>query len=484
MKGGVLGVTSGKATDFWSRFRSVFRCLPGCLVLCLLVPAGVTTGATPAKAALPSCSSITNMFFASAGAGSCTQGGQTVNFSCSSIGIPGNFTTNCSFTGSCTGGTTFNKGGRSGSLTCSASIQNLAHVSQQASFVGLDAVQTHITNVRNSLQRRWRSTGPPQNTGPPLGFAADAPDADTGKGSFKAVDTSFNTFDNTLAALAYLNPKRPMVTKTPPAAPAPSRYSWAGWAQGFVDYEDRSATVAGMNVGLITTTGGGLAGIDLTTLNLTSATDALVTGILTGTTSALVRNGDGSVAHVDGPAAGAYAMYVNGGFSLDGTFKTDFFDLSQNTGGIITDWRLNNYTAAGNINYKQEFGSWWAEPTVGASQIWTVWDGASRSLGMTNGTDTRITGGIRWGTGWQWSGLQFNGTLSTFLYDDVIISGGTLVNAVAPLTPTDAGKIFGQLIGKLETNINGWSGYLEGEVRGTSNVVAVGARVGVRYSFN
>ena len=103
---------------------------------------------------------------------------------------------------------------------------------------------------------------------------------------------------------------------------------------------------------------------------------------------------------------------------------------------------------------------------------------------MTNGTDTRITGGMRWGTGWQWSGLQFNGTLSTFLYDDVIISGGTLVNAISPLTPTDAGKIFGQLIGKLETNINGWSGYLEGEVRGTSNVVAVGARVGVRYSFN
>jgi hypothetical protein len=72
----------------------------------------------------------------------------------------------------------------------------------------------------------------------------------------------------------------------------------------------------------------------------------------------------------------------------------------------------------------------------------------------------------------------------TSAYDDVIISGGTLAIATSPLTPTDAGKIFGKLVGKLETNFNGWSTYVEGELRGTSNVFVVGARVGARYSFN
>ena len=67
----------------------------------------------------------------------------------------------------------------------------------------------------------------------------------------------------------------------------------------------------------------------------------------------------------------------------------------------------------------------------------------------------------------------------------MIISGGTVSTVIAPLAPTDAGKIFGQLIGKLEAKITqNFSAYLEGEVRGRNDVIGTAGRLGVRYTFN
>ena len=82
--------------------------------------------------------------------------------------------------------------------------------------------------------------------------------------------------------------------------------------------------------------------------------------------------------------------------------------------------------------------------------------------------------------------MQINGTLSTFLYDDVSITGGTLAAAVGvPLTPTDEGKIFGQGTAKLEAQITkNWSAYIEGELRGATNVIGTAGRIGARYTFD
>ena len=359
-------------------------------------------------------------------------------------------------------------------------FQSLGRVAQQSSQISLQVVQTQINNIVDSVQRRLLFT--PR----PIGFAGDVAE-DRVDSSFKAIDASLNTLDKSLAALAYQDPKSPIVSKAPPpSAPTPPRISYAGWAQGFVDYENRTGTFNGTDIGRNTLAGGVMGGVDATVLHLTSATDAGVVGVLTGDTTASVHNADGSIARMNGPSLGAYGIYINGGFSVDGTFKVDFLHLAQDTAHVDTPLALNNYTGSGNVSYKNEVGTWWWEPTAGVSYTRTVWDGGSKAtFGLTDGTDVRVTGGIRWGTGWDWAGMHFDGTLSTFLYDDVVINGGTVVTVVAPLAPTDEGKIFGQLIGKLEAQITqNFSAYLEGEVRGRHDVVGTAGRLGIRYTFN
>jgi len=359
----------------------------------------------------------------------------------------------------------------------SQATQTAGRTAVQATQVSLGAVNTHITNVRDSIENRIRQTGRP------LGFAGSVSD-DRIDTSFKALDASYNTLDNSLAALAFTDPKSPVLaTKAPPA---PSNFSVAGWAQGYVDYEDRSGFVSGVNIGRNTTTGGGVAGIDFTKLQLTSPTDAGVWGLITGDTSAFVRNADGSTAIVRGPSAGIYGVYVNGGFSVDGTFKTDFLSLGDDVGGVTTWLGLNNYTESGNISYKFENGNSFWEPTAGISDTETVWNAAAVAMGFTQGTDVRWTAGVRWGTSWDAQGAHWTGTLSALAYDDTIIRGGTVAAAAgAPMTPTGEGWLFGQFIGKLETQWNkNWSTYVEGEVRTHEYVFGTAGRVGLRYTFD
>jgi len=47
---------------------------------------------------------------------------------------------------------------------------------------------------------------------------------------------------------------------------------------------------------------------------------------------------------VDGPGTGVYAIYVNGGFSTDATWKGDFLTVAPST--LPTSVGLNNYVTA------------------------------------------------------------------------------------------------------------------------------------------
>ena len=458
------------------------------LIITLLLGFGGTPAAAQVTSAVSACSSAINQALASPNGTivTCNTGSGPTNISCSTDG-----TTRCTFTGACTGSITVPNPGEFTNnttkcvpfaTTASALLfQSLARIAQQTSQISLQAVQTEITSIRDSVQRQLRFTSRP------IGFAGEVAE-DRVDSSFKAIDVTLNTLDDSLAAFAYTDPKSPIVSKAAPspAAPTSPRISYAGWAQGFGDYENRTGTFLGTDVGRNTWTGGVMGGVDATVLHLTSATDAGVIGVLTGDTTASVHSADGSTARINGPSVGAYGVYINGGFSTDGTFKVDFLHLAQDTAGVDTPLALNNYTGAGNVSYKNEVGPWWWEPTIGASYIRTVWDGSSKAtFGLTNGTDVRVTGGVRWGTGWDWAGMHFDGTLSTFLYNDVIISGGTVSTVIAPLAPSDEGKIFGQLIGKLEAKITqNFSAYLEGDVRGRHDVIGTAGRLGVRYTFN
>jgi hypothetical protein len=124
------------------------------------------------------------------------------------------------------------------------------------------------------------------------------------------------------------------------------------------------------------------------------------------------------------------------------------------------------------------------EPTAGFLHTNTIWNGMGHDLGMIDGETWRVQGGARIGWYGVWNAMQVEGTLAAMAYDDVSIRGGTISTITAPLVPTDEGKVFGQLIGKLNFDYShGLSSYIEGEVRGRDGVVGAAGRVGVRYKF-
>jgi len=147
---------------------------------------------------------------------------------------------------------------------------------------------------------------------------------------------------------------------------------------------------------------------------------------------------------------------------------------------------MQNYTAVGNVNFKQDMGSWWFQPTAGVAYTRSVWDAQSKAFGMDDGTLVLVQGGVRFGSGFDWGDVHFSEKLALLAYDDVVIRGGTLAVALGtPLAPTDEGKLWGQAIGRLEAQLTqNWSIAVEGEFRGRTDVYGVAGRIGMTYLFN
>jgi hypothetical protein len=433
------------------------------VVACFLVGCVAWLSPAPASAqSLPPGCSVSSLL--ATGNGSVTCSGVTATCSFNAIAS----VETCNFSGACTGTVTLGASGLlTNSLSCGGPLQSAAATAQNASRVSLGVVQAQLTSIRDSIQKGGSTRGKP------LGYAEE---------------------EESDRALGYTDPKSPRLAANPlyTKAKEPPKGSepWlvATWAQGFGDYEARSGTFNGVDIGHVTGTGGGVAGIDVTIPHLFVSTDAWVIGLLGGDTQASVHNNDGSSARVHGPGVGVYSVYVNGGFSQDSVFKVDFFDLdSTDAVGNTTPLRLVNSTFATNLNYKflNGNGPSWVEPTVGASYTNTRWDSASLALGLTNGEQWRVQAGVRVGTLFMWNGAEVEPTLAALAYDDVSIVGGTLVNAVTPVAPSDEGKVFGQLIGKVNFDWgDGFSNYVEAEVRGRENVLGLAARFGARYVFS
>jgi hypothetical protein len=321
-------------------------------------------------------------------------------------------------------------------------------------------IETQLQAYRDHLQSRTTPTSAP------LGFANESATGGWNALGYAATNANGGPF-----------------LKAPPKPPEPAA-TWSVWGQGFGDHETRSGTVNGLDVGRDTTTFGGVGGIDVT-IPRVGISDAVVLGLLGGDTRSHVRNADGSTADVSGPGVGAYGMVVIGKFSADSIFKADFFGLDESAAGVTVPLHLVNLTSADNIYYKFDRGSWWFEPTAGITYTHTAWDAASLATGLTDGEQWRWQAGARFGTSFMWNGMNVAPTLTALAYDDFSIRGGTIVSAVAPLVPTDEGRIFGQLIGRVNFDWSkSFSSYVEGEVRGRNDVLGVAGRVGFRYAFN
>jgi outer membrane autotransporter protein len=336
----------------------------------------------------------------------------------------------------------------------------------ESTQVALQPVATYINGIVDQIQ-----LGNLVQTSAPLGFAP-APDESRLSG---------------FSALAYTARRGAAPARgAPPALAAPSPVLYAVWGMGLADYEKRTGMFAGTDIGRKTNTYGGLVGFDAIIRNVVAPQDALVLGVLAGGISSRVRNNSGSTVDLDGPGVGIYGAYVVGPWSIDGVFKVDFYDITQTVPPAAPlGLGLTSYSTAFNLNYKINFGAWWLEPTGGIVYTRTIWDSPSHALGYQDGTTMRLQAGARAGWVTMWNGIRVQPTLTARIYSDVRVDGGSVVVPLGGIVPpSDEGKVFGLVAGKLNFVMSSrFSAYVEGEVRGRSHVVGLGARGGIRYAL-
>jgi len=342
------------------------------------------------------------------------------------------------------------------------------------------------------------------------------------------------------------NRPTPVPVKAPVVVVDPG-WRIGAWAQGFGDYEQRTgsgnSSVCGqgtpcaangtnfpivVDVNQTTRTVGGLGGVDWTKRKLFGQGDGLILGLLTAYTSSNINMssiaqptqfplpnmspGTGfsaSKIQIAGPSVGGYFTYFNGGFSVDAALKGEFLSINESftevlsfSGGApnqlnflnsgVASTRVTNFVAASNIQYRiPVFGNLWFEPTAGFLYVNSSYDSSAALLGLESGYDWRVQGGGRFGISSFWNSVFVTTTVTGLAYSDVVIVGGPITGgaggsafAGTTVLPSDLGKVRGQ--GIFNTNFdfgNGFSTFIQAEVRGGSGLFGAGGRGGVRMQF-
>jgi hypothetical protein len=347
-----------------------------------------------------------------------------------------------------------------------------------------------------------------------------------------------------------------VVRKEPPPSPAllpiEPAVRFATWTQVYGDYQKRDAAGPGilnccgnpfqpigqlgvqptlaLNIESRASTVGFVAGADLTSWGLYSASDGFILGVTAGYThselklntvatdvsnqpsGAKVGTGVSSLrATVSGPTVGGYATYFNAGFSSDFTAKFDFLTVDETfndllattgpTGGPNTipafisfvgagSVNLLNSTVVGNLNYRFDlYQNFWVEPTVGVAYTNSSYGSGAAQLGLADGNLVRVQGGARFGT----STLLSNGVLMTSMltglaYNDVVVQGGVIPVFASQgnnlLAQSDEGFMRGQGIFALNFDFGyGMSSFVQGDVYGGAHLFGAGGRAGIRYQW-
>ena len=316
---------------------------------------------------------------------------------------------------------------------------------------------------------------------------------------------------------------------------------WGVFAQGFGDYEERTGRSSSTLQYLTTpavpltiqtksnaTAMGFVGGIDYTTRGLFSSDDGLILGLLGGYTENEVKissrilstnlsqvgNGFSTLrARATGGSVGAFATYYTGPFSIDALYKADFYSLherfedlaafTQQQNALISgsgSTSLVNHSIVANLNYRIPlYGSFWMEPTAGIQARWSDFAGSASQLGLANGHLLRVQGGSRFGWDFDYAGIRFTPILTGLVYSDVVVKGGFVDNLSSGFGATNSpigvagtsvinirqqGLVRGQGILTLVADFgNGWSGFVQGDVRGGKDLFGAGGKGGIRYQW-
>jgi hypothetical protein len=403
--------------------------------------------------------------------------------------------------GECTNGTT---GAYSNAALAS---QSLGELSQSSTQDATRATMASISQRRTSEQQDCPA-GSTRVNGACVPTAA----------SRFAAEPSDATVPDELLAFA------PRVTKALAYRPVPEPPHMAVWAQAYGNYERLSGRGTGLGEFSIlalnaesTTRGGGvLGGADYTFRNLGFAGDGLIVGVLAGyeashlsfTTSSTSSdptakpNGFSTMkAQLSGPAAGVYASYFNGRFSTDLAFKAEFYDLNLSFTDLLGfhsvppgfpptqavfsgsgTTQLNNYTTAGNVNYRIPTGAaTWIEPTGGFQYVMSRYASGADQFNLANGELLRLQGGARFGLESIWNGVRVTTVATGLLYDDVLVRGGQLATAPNPLILSQEGKLRAEGIFTLNVyHGNGVNSFVQADLRGGEGLFGATGKVGAR----
>ncbi len=268
-----------------------------------------------------------------------------------------------------------------------------------------------------------------------------------------------------------------MVTKAPPRpTPASPSYFYSVWGMGSVDHEHRT----GPFVGITTNTYTAIGGADLLRIGINSSSDALLIGILGSGSRSHVNTVLGNTTTATTPAGGAYAAYINGGFSADASFIASFTRARGVEGGVAFNNRdTDSYTTSANLQYKYDLNpNWWVEPTVG----WSYTQSSFNAVGFIDGHTVRLQGGARVGTEWIYGTVKVQPTLTGIAYSDVILVGPHPFGAA--IAVIEEGKLFGKGAAKINfVWTDKFSTFVEGEVRGSNDIFGVAGRLSARYTF-
>jgi hypothetical protein len=270
---------------------------------------------------------------------------------------------------------------------------------------------------------------------------------------------------------------------------------WAAWAEGLGDWERRGALNAN-DFARNQSTYGTQGGFDYMWRQVIVPGDYFVAGLFGSFMSA--RSGFSTLpfrVRVEGPGVGAYAMWVNGGFSTDVTARGDFFNLVEDFAGVTPrlSLRVSAPRVSENIQYKFWLDRFWLggptffEPTMGYMYTRALFDGSGAGFGLNDATTLRLQAGARVGSVFDLNGTRVVPTLTALVYDNTIQRGTALstnptlpIGVVLPLVPTDQGLVRGEVIPELNFYFgNGFSAFLRGGVRFGREMVGGTAKAGL-----
>jgi hypothetical protein len=316
------------------------------------------------------------------------------------------------------------------------------------------------------------------------------------------------------------------------------------WTQVFGDYQKRDAAgpailnccttvlpiggpfgnitaqpTLALNIESRASTVGFVAGADLTSWALFSASDGFIAGATAGytwselklnTTATSIDQPVGTgVSHLratlSGPTAGLYATYFNAGFSSDVAVKFDFLTLNETFNDLLATTVPNaafisfagagsvsllNSTVVGNLNYRFDlYSNFWIEPTVGVQYTNSSYGSGAAQLGLADGNLVRVQGGARFGTSTLISnGVLMTTTLTGLAYNDVVVQGGVIPVFASQgnnlLAQADQGFMRGEGIFALNFDFGyGMSSFVLGDVYGGAHLFGAGGRAGIRYQW-